>query len=336
MKRADKMVQLEKRKIGDTSLEIEVLGLGCAPLGGNFVDLDYSQGAGVISAAYESGLRFFDTAPWYGFGRSERIVGDLLRGKDCIISSKVGRILKVGAVKNPSEFGMVDPLPFHPIYDYSYDGIMRAYEDSLQRLGVERIDVLLVHDIGRFQHGEKNHLHFKDLEMSGYKAMSELRRNGNVKAIGLGVNENEVCSNALKIGDWDVFLLAGRYTVLEQTPLKTLFSECEKAKTSIICGGPFNSGILVGREMWNYAKAPKDLIEKVQNLKRVSDEYNFPLPAAALQFPLFNSLVSAVIPGARTKEEFAQILNWFSTKIPLDFWDELKENGLMDPMAPTS
>ena len=172
--------------------------------------------------------------------------------------------------------------------------------------------------------------------MSGYKAMSELRRNGNVKAIGLGVNENEVCSNALKIGDWDVFLLAGRYTVLEQTPLKTLFSECEKAKTSIICGGPFNSGILVGREMWNYAKAPKDLVEKVQNLRRVSDKYNFPLPAAALQFPLFNSLVSAVIPGARTKEEFAQILNWFFTKIPLDFWNELKENGLMDPMAPTS
>ena len=227
------MVKLEKRKIGDSSLEIGVLGLGCAPLGGNFVDLDYAQGAGVISAAYEAGLRLFDTAPWYGFGRSERIVGDLLRGKDCIISSKVGRILKAGAVKEPSEFGMVDPLPFHPIYDYSYDGIMRAYEDSLQRMGIEKIDVLLIHDIGKFQHGEKHYLHFKDLEMSGYKAMSELRRNGNVKAIGLGGKENEVCSNALKIGDWDVFLLAGRYTLLDQTSLDELMPICENNNISL-------------------------------------------------------------------------------------------------------
>ena len=325
-----------QRKIGKSNVKIDVLGLGCAPLGGNFVDLTYNQAAEIIGFALDSGIKYFDTAPWYGFGRSERVVGDQLRNNNFVISSKVGRILKPGAVDDPSNYGMVNPLPFHPIYDYSYDGIMRSFEDGLQRLGLDKIDILLVHDIGEFQHGEENKKHFKDLSDTGYKAMDELRNNDVVKAIGLGVNENQVCLDALDIGNWDVFLLAGRYTLLEQTPLDSLFPKCKVAGTSIICGGPFNSGVLVGREMWNYADAPNDVVNKVKSLKKIAKNFNIPLPAAALQFPLFNEIVTSVIPGARSKNEFEQILQWFKLKIPIDFWKELRAKELIHHEAPIS
>ena len=326
---------MEKRNVGKTQLKIDVLGLGGAPLGGNFADLDYAQGIEIISAALDAGMSYFDTAPWYGFGRSERVVGDQLRGKNYILSSKVGRLLAPGAVATPMDFGMIDPLPFHPVYDYSYDGVMRAFEDGLQRLGLDRIDILLAHDIGTFQHGDDNAKHFKDLQEGGYKAMAELRADGRVQAIGLGVNENQVCLDALNIGRWDVFLLAGRYTLLEQTALDELFPACDVVGTTIICGGPFNSGILVGREMWNYNNAPKAVVNKVKALGAVADKYGIPLPAAALQFPLAHNTVTSVIPGPRSKVELEEILQWQSIKIPNEFWASLKSQALVHEDAPT-
>ncbi|WP_170482010.1 aldo/keto reductase [Ruegeria arenilitoris] len=325
---------MEKRQVGRTKLMIDVLGLGGAPLGGNFADLGYEQAAELIQASRKAGLNFFDTAPWYGFGRSERVMGDVLRGTDYVLSDKVGRLLHPGAVENPMDYGMIDPLPFHVVYDYSYDGIMRAYEDNLQRLGLDRIDILLAHDIGTFQHGKENVQHFQDLSESGYRAMDELRKSGNVKAIGLGVNENKVCMEALGVGDWDVFLLAGRYTLLEQTPLDTLFPACAAAGTSIICGGPFNSGILVGREMWNYAKAPAEIVEKARALSAEAEAFSIPLPAAALQFPLGHEIISSVIPGPRNKVELEQIVTWFKTPIPSEFWTSLKSKRLLEETAP--
>ncbi len=324
---------MDKRRVGQTTLEIDSLGLGGAPLGGNFVDLGYAQAEELIQAAKNIGIGYFDTAPWYGFGRSERVMGDVLRGSEYILSDKVGRLLAPGPVKNPADFGMVDPLPFNVVYDYSYDGIMRAYEDNLQRLGLDRIDILLVHDIGEFQHGQDHVKHFKSLESGGYRAMDELRTAGLIKAIGLGVNENKVCMDALAIGDWDVFLLAGRYTLLEQTAVDKLFPACRKAGTSIICGGPFNSGVLVGRDTWNYAKAPKEVIDKARALGVVADEFGIPLPAAALQFPLGDEIVCSVIPGPRDKGELEQIVTWFKTPIPKEFWSTLKEKKLMEPSA---
>ena len=324
---------MDKRRVGQTKLEIDSLGLGGAPLGGNFTDLGYAQAEELIQAAKNIGIGYFDTAPWYGFGRSERVMGDVLRGSEYILSDKVGRLLAPGPVKNPADFGMVDPLPFNVVYDYSYDGIMRAYEDSLQRLGLDRIDILLVHDIGEFQHGQDHMKHFKSLESGGYRAMDELRTAGLIKAIGLGVNENKVCMDALAIGDWDVFLLAGRYTLLEQTAVDKLFPACRKAGTSIICGGPFNSGVLVGRDTWNYAKAPKEVIDKARALGVVADEFGIPLPAAALQFPLGDEIVCSVIPGPRDKGELEQIVTWFKTPIPKEFWSTLKEKKLIEPSA---
>lgn len=325
---------MEKRQVGQTGLMIDTLGLGGAPLGGNFAELGYGQAAELIDAAKAAGIGYFDTAPWYGFGRSERVMGDLLRHTEYILSDKVGRLLKPGPVDNPVEFGMYDPLPFHVIYDYSYDGIMRAFEDNLQRLGLDRIDILLAHDIGVFTHGDDNAGHFKDLTEGGYRAMDELRSSGLVKAIGLGVNENAVCMDALGIGKWDVFLLAGRYTLLEQTPLADLFPACAKAGTTIICGGPFNSGVLVGREMWNYDKAPAEVVDKVRRLGAVADEFAVSLPAAALQFPLANDIITSVIPGPRDARELAQIVDWFHADIPGGFWAALQAQGLLEDDAP--
>ena len=325
---------MEKRQVGQTGLMIDTLGLGGAPLGGNFAELGYSQAAELIDAAKAAGIGYFDTAPWYGFGRSERVMGDLLRHTDYILSDKVGRLLKPGPVENPVEFGMYDPLPFHVIYDYGYDGIMRAFEDNLQRLGLDRIDILLAHDIGTFTHGDDNVGHFRDLTEGGYRAMDELRSSGLIKAIGLGVNENAVCMDALEIGNWDVFLLAGRYTLLEQTPLADLFPACSKAGTTIICGGPFNSGVLVGREMWNYDKAPAEVVDKVRKLGAVADEHAVPLPAAALQFPLAHDIITSVIPGPRDAGELAQIIDWFNTEIPAEFWSALRSQGLLEEGAP--
>ncbi len=327
---------MQKREIGRTGLNVDVLGLGGAPLGGNFVDLGYAQAEELIQAAKAAGIGYFDTAPWYGFGRSERVMGDVLRGSDYVLSDKVGRLLAPGPVENPADFGMVDPLPFHVIYDYGYDGIMRAFEDNLQRLGLDRIDILLAHDIGAFQHGAENERHFRDLSEGGYRAMDELRRAGQVKAIGLGVNENQVCLDALGIGDWDVFLLAGRYTLLEQTALDALFPACRAAGTTIICGGPFNSGILVGRDTWNYAKAPEDVVRAAKALADEADAFEIPLAAAALQFPLGDPIVSSVIPGPRDKGELEQIVSWFETPVPAEFWSTLKSKGLLreDALVP--
>jgi D-threo-aldose 1-dehydrogenase len=222
---------------------------------------------------------------------------------------------------------MIDPLPFNVKYDYSYDGIIRAYEDNLQRLGLDRIDVLLVHDIGTFQHGKDNESYLRDLAQTGYRALIELKDAGLVSAIGLGVNENKICLDVMDIGLWDVFLLAGRYTLLEQTALAELFPMCAKQGTSIICGGPFNSGILVGRETWNYSKAPEKVIEKARQLNKLAQEHSIPLGAAAIQFPLANSIISSVIPGPRTKRELLQILDWYHTKIPNEFWSAVKKVG---------
>ncbi len=319
-------------------IELPRLGLGCAPLGGLLNGVSSEGAAEVLATALERGLRFFDTAPFYGFGLSERRVGDAIRGRpDVILSTKVGRLLKPGAPEDPAAFGWPEPLPFHPVYDYGYDGVMRSYEDSLQRLGLDRIDILLLHDIGSFTHPDpdEERRHFRDAMSGGYRALDELRRAGQIKAIGIGVNEVDVSLRVLEHGQWDVFLLAGRYTLLEQTPLEKLFPECERRGTRIIVGGPYNSGILVGGSTWNYADAPAELHARVHRIREVCDRHGVPLPAAALQFCLANPIVDTVIPGTRTRQELLQAMEWLETAIPDGFWDDLKREGLLTTSAPT-
>ncbi len=319
-------------------IQLPKLGLGCAPLGGLLSGVSSDDATGVLDTALARGVRYFDTAPYYGFGLSERRVGDAIRGHpDVILSTKVGRLLKPGLPADPAAFGWPEPLPFHPVFDYGYDGVMRSFEDSLQRLGRDRIDILLLHDIGPFTHTdpEEERRHFRDAMSGGYRALDELRRAGRVKAIGIGVNEVDVSLRTLDHGDWDVFLLAGRYTLLEQTPLERLFPECERRGTRIVIGGPYNSGILVGGRNWNYAEAPAELQARVLQIRGVCDRHGVPLPAAALQFCLAHPVVDTVIPGARTRQELLQALEWMETAIPDALWEDLKREGLLAAAAPT-
>jgi D-threo-aldose 1-dehydrogenase len=314
------------------------IGMGCAPIGGLLKGVSASDATATLEAALDSGIRFFDTAPFYGMGLSERRVGDMLRDRaDTILSSKVGRLLKKGPWEDPAEHGWPAALPFHHVYDYGYDAVMRSYEDSLQRLGMDRIDILLLHDIGAFTHAdpEEEARHFKDAMSGGYRALDELRRAGDIGAIGIGVNEIDVSLRTLEHGDWDVFLLAGRYTLLEQEPLETLFPACDLAGTSIIVGGPYNSGILAGGDTWNYDRAPADVVDRVTRIRQICEAHGTPLPAAALQFCLAHPLVTTVIPGARSSDELQQALCWMKTQIPQGLWQDLKADRLLAVDAPT-
>ena len=333
---------IAKRTIAKTDLNVDELGFGCAPLGNLYHAVSDAQAAQTLAAAWDMGLRYFDTAPHYGQGLSERRTGDALRalkGRDYILSTKVGRLLKPAGYRK-DRHGFVSPMPFDFEYDYSYDGIMRSYEDSIMRLGLDRIDILYIHDIGRLTHGDKDTEYFKTAMEGGYKALDELRSQGLVKAIGLGVNETEVCEAALDYGDWDCFLLAGRYTLLEQDSLKTLLPKCEKHNTSVIVGGPYNSGILASgantsqTPMYNYSPAPKRIIDKVSRIESVCADYGVTLAAAALQFPLAHPSVASVIPGLGSEPHIKKTLEFFNENIPRAFWQSLKSNHLIDESAP--
>jgi D-threo-aldose 1-dehydrogenase len=331
------MSEFPRRQIGRTGLTVTELGLGCATLGGGQIAVARAVAEEIVGAAWTAGVRYVDTAPFYGVGQAERCVGEALREhpqNEWVLSTKVGRLLR----RNPTGIfadGRRHPLPFDAVYDYSYDGIMRSFEDSFQRLGLARIDILYVHDIGAYQHGvEANVALMKTLRESGYRALESLRRSGEVSAIGIGVNEREVLLEALEWGAWDAFLLAGRYTLLEQAPLDDLLPKCVAAGTSVIVGGPLNSGILAGRETWNYRPAPPEVIERVTAIAAICDSHRVPLAAAALQFPLAHPGVAAIIPGPRNAEEFRTNLGLLRHPISAALWTDLREAGLLHPDAP--
>ncbi|MDC2889306.1 aldo/keto reductase [Psychrosphaera algicola] len=218
----------KNRQIGDTGLEVSELGFGAASLGNLYKAISDNEAQETLDAAKASGINLYDTAPRYGLGLSERRLGDALRTlpkSDYVISTKVGRILTPDHKANVKElrYGFDTPMPFDSHYDYTYDGIMRSFEDSLQRLGLAQIDILLVHDIGVDTHGEQDPYYYQQLASSGYKALDELRSQGVIKAVGLGVNETEICERVMGIGQFDCFLLAGRYSLLEQDALDTFY-----------------------------------------------------------------------------------------------------------------
>jgi D-threo-aldose 1-dehydrogenase len=328
----------EKRRIGRTDLEVTTLGLGGATIAGSFRPVSPEQARATVLHAIDSGINYVDTAPHYGFGRSEHLVGDALRERpgQAVLSTKVGRLMK--PVRGPYEHGteFVDPFPFTRVYDYSYDGFMRSFEDSLQRLGMSAVEILYVHDLGAGTHGvEGNKPYWEQFTTGGgYRALRELRESGAVKAIGLGVNEWQVLMEVLALGDWDVFLLAGRYTLLEQTSLHPFLSTCVERGASVVVGGPFNSGILVGGETFNYAKAPEAIVAKVRAIEAVCREFGVPLPAAALQFPLTHPAVCNVLPGPRSPQELDGILDWWDVKVPAELWTTLAAKGLLAPGTP--
>jgi D-threo-aldose 1-dehydrogenase len=337
----------ERRRLGRTEVEVTALGFGAAPIGNLYRAVDEDAARAAVAAAFTAGVRYFDTAPYYGFGLSELRLGAALSKlgpqHHAVVSTKVGRVLRsITNVDGTQErFGFRSPQPYEPVFDYTYDGVMRSYESSLARLGRERIDILFVHDLGRATHGPDDHKRFREFMEGGYSALKRLRDSGAVGAIGLGVNEWQICERALAHADFDVFLLAGRYTLLEQTALDSFLPECARRKVSIVAGGPFNSGILaLGTRSaeplhYNYAPAPPEVISQVARIEEVCARHGVPLAAAALQFPLMHPQVAAVIPGLADAAQVQQAQELLAVNIPNAFWSDLHTAGLLHPAAPT-
>jgi D-threo-aldose 1-dehydrogenase len=295
------------RKFGRVGFDITDMGFGAAPIGNFLRPIPEAEAGAMVERAWDAGMRYFDTAPYYGHGLSELRLGHYLRWKpreQFVVSSKVGRVLKAARKETIDFKPWVDAAPFKPCFDYSYDGTMRSFEDSLQRLGLGYIDILFIHDADVFTHGaEMQKVYFKQAMDGCYRALIELREQGLVKAIGVGVNNWEVMLDFMKAGDFDTLLVAGRYTLLEQESLNELLPLCERRGTAIVIGGGFNGGILatgaVPGAKWNYAPAPAPIMEKVKKIEAVCARHNVPLPAAALQFLLAHPAVASHVPGTR-------------------------------------
>ena len=316
------------------------LGFGSATLGNLGRRFTEEECDSALDRAWERGLRTFDTAPLYGLGLSEARIGRALRTRprdEFLLSTKVGRLLEPCAA-GESNAGVFLAAPDRKyVYDYSYDGVLRSFEESLKRLGLDRIDILLVHDVDGFTHGsrEASEARIQELLQSGgWRALDELRAGGAVSAIGLGVNEWQPCARMLELSDPDLFLLAGRYTLLEQAPLDTLFPQCAKAGAGIIIGGPYNSGVLAGKPTFDYASVPSDVAARVKALSDMCRAHDVPLRAAALQFVAAHPLVVSIIPGAVSPEEVDDNVAMLEAAIPAGLWRDLKTAGLLHSDAP--
>ena len=331
-----------KVKFGRTDLEVTAFGFGTAPIGNIFREIDEETSDGMIQSAWDAGVRYYDTAPMYGHGLAELRTGHSLRWKnrdDFVLSSKVGRVLKPARKQDIDYAPWTNAGRFTLNFDYSYDGTMRSFEDSLQRLNLEHMDIVFIHDIDVFTRGAEQPEVFKQAMDGAWKALSDLRDQGVVKAIGVGVNEWEVCQTALEQRDFDCFLLAGRYTLLEQDSLDTFLPLCEERGAAVVVGGGFNSGILatgaVEGAKYNYAPAPAEIMDRVRKIEAVCAEHDVPLPAAALQFVVAHPAIPSFIAGTRTVEQLQKNLAWFSHPIPAEFWADLKAKGLLREDAPT-
>lgn len=331
----------DKRVFGRSGLNVTAFAFGTAPIGNFLQPIDEQTADAMIQTAWDAGVRFYDTAPMYGHGLSELRAGHSLRWKkrdEFILASKVGRVLK------PAKRSQIDFAPWSNAapntmnFDYSYDGTMRSFEDSLQRLALEHIDMLFIHDIDRFTRGDEQPEVFQQAMDGCWRALEKLRSEGVVKAIGVGVNEWQVCYEALKQRDFDCFLLAGRYTLLEQEALDEFLPLCVERGAAVLVGGGFNSGILatgaVPGAKYNYSLAPKPVMEKVAKIEEVCRAHGVPLPAAALQFVVAHPAIPSFCAGTRTVQQLEQNLAWFGYPIPDEFWQDLKKGGLLREDAP--
>lgn len=330
---------MKKRRIGDTSLEVTEYGFGSASLGNLYQVVSRDDSMAAMDAAWSAGMRYFDTAPHYGFGLSERRVGDYLRHKprdSYVLSTKVGRLLHPTPRDQVPKLGFVDPLPFKLEYDYSYDGIMRSVDFSYARLGLNKIDILFVHDIGVYTHGvELTKTHMKQFCDGGLKALEELKRSGVISAYGLGVNEVQVCLDVLRRAPLDCILLAGRYTLLDRTAEAELIPLCREKKTSLVIGGVFNSGILatgpVAGAHFDYGPPTPEIQAKVREMMKLATDAGYPLPAAALDFPLRDDTVATVLIGTAKASSLTRNMKLLKTRIDGTEFDKYRPHTVIQP-----
>jgi len=321
------------------------MGFGGAPLGDLFEAVSESQSQDTLQAAWDVGIRYFDTSPFYGYGKSEHRLGHFLRQQpreDFIISTKVGRVLKATRdLKTFDKQMWVGGLPFEHAFDYSYDGIMRSYEDSLQRLGLHAVDLLLIHDLDYFFHTTEDMVtaSLSQLYTSGWRALDELRSSGQIKGIGAGLNMLGLIPRFLDMVDINFFILAMPYTLLDQDALDVEFPKCAEHGVDIVIGSVFASGILVTGPvegaLYAYSPAPLEILEKTQKIETICRAHDVLLPAAAIQFPLAHPNVAAIIPGALKPEYIHSNVENYQQEIPTDLWAELKSEGLLREDAPT-
>lgn len=327
------------RTLGRTGLQVTALGVGTAPLGGLYSDVPAAQAVEMLDCAWQLGLRYFDTAPMYGMTRAEHLTGQVLREHDGshVLSTKVGRLMTTERAgrrlppappKNPLDPGWHNGLPFREVFDYSRDGILRSFDDSQQRLGMDRIDLLYVHDIGRVTHADLHDHHWQQLTRGGgFRALEELRAAGDIRGFGLGVNEWEVIRDALEEAELDCSMLAGRYSLLDRDAAEVFLPLAEARGMALVVAGVFNSGILAkpreGRKKFNYADADPQVVARVEALRGVCEGHGVPLAAAAIQFPMRHPAVTATVIGAKSAAQLRQNVEWFDTPLPGAIWADL-------------
>lgn len=339
------MSDLIKRPVGQTSARVTPLGLGTAPLGELFEPVSEEAAQATLQAAWDAGVRYFDTSPYYGYGKSEHRVGHFLRQQprsEFVISTKVGRVFK--AAHNPATFdrgAWAGGLPFEFSVDFSYDGIMRSFEDSLQRLSLPSVDLLVIHDLDLYFHQTEARVqaYLNQLCTSGWRALDELRRQGVIRGVGAGINELGMIPRFLDLVDVDFFLVAYGYNLLTQAMLAAEFPLCADRNISIIIGAVFASGILatgaVPGARYFYAPASAEIMAKTRQIEAICRQHETPLAAAALQFLLAHPLVSAIIPGALTPDHVESNAQLLQQPIPEELWSALKKQGLLEEGAPT-
>lgn len=333
----------ERRRVADTSLELPTFGMGTAHVGELYAKVDEAVSQATFDAAWTGGVRYFDTAPWYGRGLSEHRLGGFLRTKprdEFLITTKVGRTLHRPA--DPAHFDRgpwVGGLNFEVNFDYSYDGVMRSYEQALQRLALDTVDALVIHDLDSLFHdADAIARHSRDLSETGMKALEELKSAGDIKAIGMGINMKEQLADLAQKVDLDFVLVAMPYTLLDQDSLHTGMKACIDRGVSVIVGAPFASGILAtgsaGAAHYNYGAADQSVIEKVRGIERVCAAHGVTLQSAALQFPMAHPASVSIIPGAAKPEELTANIASLDADIPAQFWSDLKSEGLIVADAP--
>jgi D-threo-aldose 1-dehydrogenase len=332
-------------RIGNGGVTLTELGFGCAPLGNLYRAISDAQAQAILTMAWDSGARYFDTAPLYGYGLSETRLNRFLRDRprdDYVLSTKVGRLLKPATPTTRDGIGDWFDVPSRQeVFDYSHAGVMRAFEASLERLGLDRIDILYVHDLDLGHHGSHaaEDANIAALMAGGYRALQELRDQGVITAFGAGLDEWRPCQTLLEQGDFDIFLLAGRYTLLEQEALESFLPMCEARGVGVVIGGPYNSGILATGPKpgahFNYAPAPRAVLDRVAKIQAACVAHDVQMHHAALRFPLCHPAILSVIPGGQGVAEMQSNLAAFNATIPAALWADLKAMGLMRRDAPT-
>lgn len=328
------------RRLGKTKLKLTALGLGGSQLGNLHRPCPEPDAMAAIAEAHDLGVRYFDTAAYYGGGLGEHRMGRSLRAyprAGYVLSTKIGRLLSPEP-NNPGRKPYIDRLPFSVRFDYGYDAALRSVEHSLLRLGLDRVDIGLIHDPDAPTHGPSWKDRFGEAMKGTYRALKRLRDEGVLRAIGIGSVDWRVCQLGAQQGDFDCFLLAGRYSLLEQSALASMLPLCEARKIGVVIGQVFNTGVLARglrkRSTYGHRPPPPAVRAKVEALERVARAHRVPLAAAALQFPLAHPAVASIVMGGRSAAHLRSYVRGLKTSIPADFWAELKHEGLIDPAAP--